>query len=109
MAMFLALVIDIHFTVAIARLKFMVIKRSVISVAQYYNNLTRRINEGKEKTMSEVWNERGEAVLRSDGTIHHPSSPEGRRILRRVYGRNWENVERNDSIYDEDGGFYLEN
>jgi len=58
--------------------------------------------------MSEVWNERGEAVLRSDGTIHHSSSPEGRRILRRVYGRNLENVECNGSIYDEDGGFYLE-
>jgi len=40
----LVLVIGIHFTVAIARLKFMVIKRSVISVVQYYNNLTRKIN-----------------------------------------------------------------
>lgn len=58
--------------------------------------------------MSEVWNERGEAVVRNDGTLHHPSSLEGRRILRRVYGRNYENIEYSDSIYDEDGGFYLE-
>jgi len=58
--------------------------------------------------MSEVWNEKGEAVLRSDGTIHHSSSPEGRRILRQVYGRNYENIEYSDSIYDKDGGFYFE-
>jgi len=54
-----------------------------------------------------IWNEKGEAVQRSDGTIRSLKSREGRQILRRVYGRNAENVERTGSIYDEDGGFYI--
>jgi len=53
-------------------------------------------------------NGRGEAVLGKDGTLHPLSSDEGRRILRKVYGRNAENVEESGSIYDEDGGFYLD-
>jgi len=55
-----------------------------------------------------IWNERGEAVIRKDGTIHHIQSEEGRKILRRKYGKNAESVERTGSIYDENGGFYLE-
>ena len=59
--------------------------------------------------MSEkVWNERGEAILGKDGTLHHPSSREGRKISRRVYGDNSDEMEKSGSIYDEDGGFYLD-
>lgn len=54
-----------------------------------------------------IWDEKGEAVLRRDGTLHHPKSKEGRRIIRRAYGRNSKNIERTGSIYDEDGYFYL--
>jgi len=58
--------------------------------------------------MSEsVWNERGEAILRRDGTLFHPSSKEGRKILKRLLGRNAEKFEKESSIYDENGGFYL--
>ena len=54
------------------------------------------------------WNEKGEAMIRKDGTLHHPSSKEGKKIARRVYGRNAEAIEENGSIYDEDGGFFLD-
>jgi len=57
--------------------------------------------------MKTPFNKNGIAVLRRDGTFHHPSSKEGRRILRKVYGRNAEQIEETGSIYDEDGGFYL--
>jgi len=55
-----------------------------------------------------TWNEKGESFLRGDGTFHHPESSEGKTVLRRVYGRNYENVEFNDSIYGEDGSFYID-
>jgi len=57
--------------------------------------------------MSKIWNEKGEAVIRKDGTIHHIESEEGRRILRRRYGRNAVNISRYGTIYDERGRFYL--
>lgn len=55
-----------------------------------------------------VWNERGEAVIRRDGTIVRCDSNEGRVVLRRTYGRNADTVERTGDIYDRDGGFYLD-
>jgi len=55
-----------------------------------------------------VWDENGNAVMRGNGVIVPTHSAEGREVLQRVYGRNWKNVEDNSSIYDKNGGFYLD-
>jgi len=55
-----------------------------------------------------IWNERGESILRKDDTFHHPESPEGEAVLRRIYGRNCENMKSNGSIYDKNGEFYID-
>ena len=55
------------------------------------------------------WNERGEAMLRRDGTLHHPDSAEGRRIGRDVYGENADSIRQHGTIYAPDGTFHLHN
>lgn len=42
-----------------------------------------------------------------DGRIVPVSSTEGRRVLRKIYGHNAENVESYGSIYAPDGSFYI--
>ncbi len=54
-----------------------------------------------------IWDEKGEAVL-SNGQLVSTKSEEGKRILRQLYGRNYENYEKTGTIYDKDGGFYLD-
>jgi hypothetical protein len=51
-----------------------------------------------------LWNERGEAIIDRNGNLHPVDSSE----TDRIYGENADNVRDNGSIYDKDGGFYLE-
>jgi hypothetical protein len=51
-----------------------------------------------------LWNKRGEAIIDRYGNLHPVDSAE----TDRIYGKNADNIKDNGSIYDEDGGFYLE-
>ncbi len=54
--------------------------------------------------MDKLWNENGEAIMGNDGYIHSLQSNEGRKVFK----RNYENVINYGTIYDPDGGFYLD-